>query len=134
MALALPTSAAADDSGPMISKINQVRANHGLARLRPSRSLLRSSRAFSRYLMAHNVFGHRSRVSASLRFRWLGEALALHFSDKPEVAMTVRMWLDSPPHRRIVLAPQMRLIGVGLCRGTFRGERAAIWVLQVGRL
>jgi uncharacterized protein YkwD len=134
-ALALPAPAQASHAtGLMIGKVNQVRARHGLPPLRSSPSLKRSSRRFSNFLMARDVFGHRSRVSASRRFRRLGEALALHGGHRLGVSGTVRSWLRSPTHRAIVLTRTRNLVGAGCTRGRFGGGRATIWVLQVGRL
>jgi uncharacterized protein YkwD len=135
LAMVLPAPAdASRASGLMVQKINQVRARHGLPALRTSPSLGRSSGRFARYLMAHDVFGHRARVSASRRFNTLGEALAMHSGRKPGVRRTVRQWLNSAPHRRIVLTRSMRWFGVGMSRGRFGGHRAVIWVLQTGKL
>jgi uncharacterized protein YkwD len=118
----------------MLRKVNAARARHGLPALRPSRSLGRSSGRFAHWLMSHGLFGHRAGVSASHRFRRLGEALAMHSGSKPGIRGTVRSWLGSPAHRAIVLTHSMRWIGVGMSRGRFGGHRAVIWVLQVGAL
>ena len=124
-------AAASGPSSEMIDVINKVRAQHGLHSLRASPSLQRSSGAFSRRLMAANRFGHASRVSASRRFRRLGEALALHPGGRLKVRGTVRRWLRSSGHRHIVLT-RMRYIGAGVTQGRFGRRRATIWVLQVG--
>ena len=118
----------------MLRKINATRARHGLPSLRRSRSLRHSSGRFARWLMGHDLFAHRAHVSASPRFRKLGEALAMHSGRKPGVRSTLRRWLGSPVHRAIVLTRAMRWIGVGMSRGRFGGGRAVIWVLQVGKL
>ena len=116
----------------MIGVINEVRAKHGLYGLRASGSLQRSSNAFSRRLMATNRFGHGSRVSASRGFRRLGEALALSGGSGFKIRRTVRRWLGSSAHRRIVLTRSMRYVGAGVTRGRFGRNRATIWVLQTG--
>jgi uncharacterized protein YkwD len=118
----------------MLQKINQARAKHGLRPLRLSPSLRRSSGRFARHLMTTDTFGHQSRVSASRRFRRLGEALAMHGGRRPGVRRTVRRWLASPSHRKLVLNRGMPWIGVGMARGHFGRRRTVIWVLQVGKL
>jgi len=118
----------------MLKKINQTRARHGLPGLRKSPSLRRSSGRFAHWLMANDTFGHRAGVSASHRFNRLGEALAMHSGRKPGVRHTVRQWLASPGHRKIVLSRGMPWIGVGMARGRFGAHSAVIWVLQVGKL
>jgi uncharacterized protein YkwD len=118
----------------MLKKINETRARHGLPPLRRSPSLRRSSGRFAHWLMAHDTFGHRAHVSASHRFRKLGEALAMHGGRKPGVRGTLRRWLSSHAHRKLVLTRALRWIGLGMSRGRFGRHRAVIWVLQVGKL
>jgi uncharacterized protein YkwD len=117
----------------MVSAINKVRAGHGLRPFSTSGSLHRSSTRFASHLMASDAFGHRSRVSASRSFHSLGEALAMRSGASPQTIATLRGWLNSPGHRRIVLSRRATRIGVGVARGRFRGGTAVIWVLQVGR-
>lgn len=124
--------AAPSPADRMIAKINSVRAANGLPPLRQSPSLDRSSHRFSAYLMSRDLFGHRSRVSASRHFRRLGEALAMHSGHRLAIRGTVREWLGSPEHRAIVLTRSMRWIGAGATRGRFQGRGATIWVLQAG--
>ena len=133
-ALTVPTeiAAASGPSDEMIQVINKVRARQGLFALRASSSLQHSSGVFSHRLMATNRFGHASRVSASGRFRRLGEALALHSGRRLKIRGTVRSWLRSPGHRAIVLTRSMRYVGAGVTRGRFGRSRATIWVLQTG--
>jgi uncharacterized protein YkwD len=138
LVLALPTAASAKPvhtaaASSMIGKINQVRARHGLPALRASSSLVGSSSRFSSFLLHRGVLAHRSHVSASGNFRRLGEALAMHSGRGLSVSSTVRMWLNSPPHRAVILTRSMNLVGAGAAQGRFRGHRATIWVLQTGR-
>ena len=116
----------------MIDRVNAVRADNGLRALRSAPGLARSSSSFSHYLMKRDAFGHGNGVSAS-GFRNMGEALSLHFGFKPRVGVTVRRWLGSSSHRAVLLNASANWIGVGMSQGRFRGARATIWVLQVGR-
>jgi uncharacterized protein YkwD len=135
LTLALPTSAEANHaSNVMVAQINKVRARHGLPPLRSSPSLNRSSRRFARTMIRRDFFGHRSRVSASRRFRRLGEALAMHSGRRPGVRGTLRGWLRSPSHRKLVLTRSRRYVGAGMARGRLGRGRAVIWVMQVGKL
>ncbi len=131
---ALPATAQGNSAeGRMIAQINKVRASHGLHPLARSGSLQRSSGRFARTLMSSDTFGHRARVSASGRFSALGEALAMRSGTAPNARATLRSWLGSPGHRRIVLSGRASRLGVGVASGNFRGGGAQIWVLQVGR-
>jgi uncharacterized protein YkwD len=135
LTLALPAPAEGSHAnGLMLQKINQVRARHGLPSLRRSPSLGRSSGRFAHWLMAHDTFGHRTRVSASHRFHKVAEALAMHRGRKPGVRGTVRRWLRSRAHRSILLSRSRLWLGVGMSRGRFGRHRAVIWVLQTGKL
>ncbi len=116
----------------MIERVNDARTDNGLRPLRDAPALARASSSFSHYLMKRDAFGHGHGVNAS-GFRNMGEALSLHFGFKPKVGGTVRRWLASPSHRAVLLRRGASWIGVGMTRGRFRGARATIWVLQVGR-
>jgi uncharacterized protein YkwD len=128
----VPSAGAHHARGEMIERINDARTDNGLRPLRSAPGLARSSSNFSHLLMRRDAFGHGNGVSAS-GFRSMGEALSLHFGFKPQVGRTVRRWLASPSHRAVVLKPSANWIGVGMAQGRFRGARATIWVLQVGR-
>jgi uncharacterized protein YkwD len=134
LVLAGPASATPDQSsGEMIRQINIARSHYGLPPLRPSASLIHSSRGFSRAIIRTRRFGHRSRIQASGRFRLLGEALAMHRGRRDKVRGTVRAWLRSPAHRAIVLTRSMHLVGAGVSHGRFGRGRATVWVLQTAR-
>jgi uncharacterized protein YkwD len=118
----------------MVAKVNQTRARNGLRPLHISRALNSSASRFAGSLMRRGVLAHRSSgVSAGAGFSRLGEALALTSGRRLSVSNTVRMWLNSPSHRAVVLTRSMNLVGVGVARGRFHGRRATIWVLQTGR-
>jgi uncharacterized protein YkwD len=118
----------------MTAAINSVRAQHGLPALKRSDSLTGSAERYSSWLMQNDVFGHQSSIQASSRFALLGEALAMHSGHRFKVWSTIRQWLESPPHRAILLHGTMRRQGAGVSRGRYGSGRAVIWVLHVGRL
>ena len=134
LALALiPGSAAASPRDSMLAQINTVRGYVGVHPLRSSRALDRSSSSFASRLMRRDVFGHASRIQAGGRFRTLGEILEMHRGTRPQVRATVRAWLNSPSHRRVLLSPRFYWIGLGRVAGRFNGRRTTIWVGQFGR-
>jgi uncharacterized protein YkwD len=133
--LGLPCSAQGSQARDvLLERVNGARAQAGLNPLRVSPSLSASSSSFSGSLMGGGVFGHGSGVSANRRFKGLGEAIAMHSGGNPKPGTVVRRWLGSPSHRAVVLKRGVRLAGAGYTTGRFRGRRATIWVLQVGRL
>jgi len=134
LALALvPGSAAASPRASMLAQINSVRAFVGVHPLRSSRALDGSSSRYARTLMRHDYFGHASRIRAGGRFRLLGEILEMHRGRRPQIGATLRAWLHSPGHRRVLLDPRFYWIGLGRSTGRFGGHRATIWVGQFGR-
>jgi uncharacterized protein YkwD len=135
-ALVAPAPAVADRSElrhRMLKAVNAVRAQHGLAAFRGSRTLHRSARRYARWMLRADYFGHLSRIRASGHFSMLGEALAWHTGRRPRVRWTVRRWMRSPPHRALILHPEFRRLGAGLARGNLSGWRATTWVLHFGR-
>jgi uncharacterized protein YkwD len=116
----------------VIRALNAVRASRGVPRLRPSRSLSRSSRRYARWILAHDYFGHLARIRAG-RFRRLGETLAIHDGRRPQPHATVARWLRSRPHAQILLSRSYRLIGVGRAHGRLGSWRATTWVAHVGQ-
>lgn len=106
--------------------INRARAARGLARLRASGSLGRAARRHSRDMVRRSYFDHVSPGGGSplrraRRAGWrgdtLGEAIACGTGEHATAAATVRGWLRSRPHRRILLSRRLRVIGVGVAAG-----------------
>jgi uncharacterized protein YkwD len=109
---------------PVVSLINQVRRCHGLPGLRASVQLGRAAVAHASAMGRGGFFSHASAdgasagarirrhydVSRSSRWR-VGETLLWRSPDvTPQES--VRMWLDSPAHRHVLLHPAFREIGV----------------------
>jgi uncharacterized protein YkwD len=135
VALAAPAPAVTDGSElrqRMLHTVNGVRAQHGLAAFHGSATLHRSARAYAGWMLRTDYFGHLSRIRASSRFSLLGEALAWHSGRRALVGRTVRRWLQSPPHRALILHRGFRWLGAGVARGRLAGWRATAWVLHFG--
>jgi uncharacterized protein YkwD len=136
-AVAGPVAAAASAGSAeqrMIDEINHARAVHGgLAPLRPAPTLGRTALRFSHWLISHDLFAHSPSSARRGASRHTGEALAMHFTSRPDVRGTVRSWLRSPPHRALVLTTSMTIAGVGHASGRFGRRPATIWVLEVAR-
>jgi uncharacterized protein YkwD len=132
-ALALPGGASASKSIDMLNAVNMVRAQHGLPAVHYSRTLAHSAHSYSATLMRTGYFGHDSRIHASRRFRTLGEILEWRRGLRPAVWATLRDWMNSPPHRAVILDGEFRYAGAGYVRGRFHGRRATIWAMHFGR-
>jgi uncharacterized protein YkwD len=113
----------------VVAQINVVRRSHGLPLVRLSRHLLRSAGGHSRAMATYGFFSHESRDGTAFWKRierdyrqvgyraWsVGETIAFS-SGSLDGAGTVRMWMNSPPHRKVLLNPLWRQVGV-----------SAIWV------
>jgi uncharacterized protein YkwD len=133
VAAAPPGEAAASAADRMIRTLNDVRAQHGQPPLRPAGALLRSSTRFARALMRRDVFAHGPTIAVSRRYRAAGETLAMHSGFRLAVKRTVRQWMNSPPHRAVLLSSRYRMVGVGSARGRFGSTPSTIWVAHVAR-
>jgi uncharacterized protein YkwD len=124
--------------------INRARSRHGLRPMRFDRRLERAARGHSRDMVAHRYFSHESRSGLSPsdriartgwmrgRGRWrIGETIGWR-SGPPSPRSIVRAWLRSPPHRRILLEPAFRFVGVGVARGTPSGRAGATYTADLG--
>ena len=83
-------------------------------------------------MLARDYFGHLTRIRASRRFRRLGEIIAIHRGGRLGIRGTVRRWMNSPPHRAVILSSRFRYAGAGTHRGRFRGRVPRTWVMHFG--
>ena len=131
-ALIIPSTAMAGMSKPeaaLLRQMNQVRAAHGLARLRYDAHLERAARSHSREMLATNVFQHGAFGSRMLQFdvtgTLAGENLAWGTGYLGTARGIVGAWLASPEHRANLLRPSFRRIGIGDLVGAFQGNPGA---------
>ena len=105
--------------------INNRRRHQGLRPLRENRRLTRASARHARDMARHNYFAHGNfvgRIRAAHYFRgarswYVGENIAWGAGRYARPAATVRMWMNSPPHRHNILSRGFREIGLGIARG-----------------
>jgi uncharacterized protein YkwD len=108
----------------IVGEINGLRARHGLRPLVVSTSLVSAARSHSRDMARSGYFSHSTptgtrfdqRVRRHYRssgYRWwrAGENL-LWASPDIDAERAVKLWLESPGHRRILLAPDWREVGL----------------------
>jgi uncharacterized protein YkwD len=125
--------ASASPEAAVFHTINEIRSANGLAKLRPSYSLFLSSRRYARRMIRSDYFGHLSTISVAGRFRAAGETLAYHHGWRLSPRRTVSQWMNSPPHRAVLLSRRFTRIGVGKARGRLGRAVATTWVAHVGR-
>jgi uncharacterized protein YkwD len=133
----------------IVAQINVVRRSHGLPLLRVNSRLHRSAGGHSRAMGTYGFFAHESRdgtvfwkrikrdYSQSGYRTWsVGETVALS-SESLDAAATVRMWMNSPPHRKVLLNPTWRDVGVSAVRvisapGVFEGDDVTLVTADFG--
>jgi uncharacterized protein YkwD len=109
----------------LLGAINDVRTRRGLTPLRLNRTLTAVAREHSRSMAEHGFFRHASLDGAPFWRRikpvfrpvpgrtWgAGENIVWQSPDLT-AADAIQRWLNSPPHRKNLLTPSWREIGIG---------------------
>jgi uncharacterized protein YkwD len=122
----------------MLCLVNRTRIAAGLAPFRGERHLARAASRHAADMGRRHYFGHVSPSGTSPMSRarsagWrggVGEVIAWGCGTLSSPSATLRAWLNSPPHRAILLGNAHRA-GVGVKRLSGCGGRA-YWVIDVG--
>jgi uncharacterized protein YkwD len=132
----------------VLAELNEVRRAHDLKPLRRSAALAAAADLHSRAMAQFGFFHHDSRDGSSFAQRvqrfygpsghgsWsIGENLL--WSTRLSAAHAVRMWMQSPPHRRNILTPQWRDVGLSAVSashapGVFGGRDVVIITSDFG--
>jgi uncharacterized protein YkwD len=126
--------------------VNQERTRRGRAALRSNRELAKVANAYAAEMVRRRFFAHVSPGGTTLTSRvkdrtsylsgvtqWaLGENLAWGSGERASAQQTVRAWMSSPGHRRIILDRRFRDLGVGIALGTPAGGRGATYATDFG--
>ncbi len=111
-----------------LALVNEARAAEGLRPLRYDRRLRLAALSHTRDMLRRRYFAHGATVERLSRYidgGVIGESLAWGSGTFSSPAETVRRWLESPPHRAILLDPDFKYLGIGSRGGPFKGERWA---------
>jgi uncharacterized protein YkwD len=126
----------------LLCLVNRKRAANGLKALRLDRKLQRAAGRHARDMVRHDYFAHQREGGPDLTARldragWRGtawgETLAYGCGSASSPKATLRMWMNSPPHREVLLSGTYRRGGLGLGAEAPCGDGGAIWVLDVGK-
>jgi len=111
----------------VVRALNRVRVAEGLQPLRSSPSLRTAARGHSRSMLDYGFFAHESEDGTSFSDRirryytnrgwrtWsVGEALLASEGVTIDATAIVDAWLESPPHKEIILSPTFRDAGLGV--------------------
>jgi uncharacterized protein YkwD len=120
----------------MIRGINHERARYGLGPVSASRRLNRAADFHSWEMLDGNYFAHDSRDGAPFDARIrryahpqaLGETLAMLGGScgRGSAGRIVRMWMNSPGHRAILLSGRYRRVGLAKRSGSLGSTRACV--------
>ena len=111
----------------VVRAINRSRAAHGLRAMRANRRLARAADVHSRSMLRSDYFSHgafSARVRRYVSYRRIGETIAMR--TRCSARGFVRMWLNSPPHRAVLLSRSYRRVGVGRRVGRLGARRACL--------
>ena len=111
----------------VIRGINRARRAHGLRRLHPGRRLARAADAHTRAMLRADIFAHGAfaqRLRRYVHSGSIGETLA--WTSRCSARTVVRMWLESPSHRAVLLSGRFHRVGVGRRRGSLGATRACV--------
>lgn len=132
LSLAVPAAQAGGpriDAGErsVVRAINRARGHHGLKRLHAGRRLARAADHHTRNMLRSDFFAHGAfsqRVRRFVGYRSIGETLAM--ASRCSARRIVRMWLNSPGHRAVLLTPRFRRVGIGRRVGRLGTRRACV--------
>jgi uncharacterized protein YkwD len=127
-------------------QINAIRVANGLKPIRPTKPLRVAAQRHSRDMVRRHYFAHVSPNGLTVTDR-VRRAGYLEGAHRPRVgenigwgsgslatpAAIVKAWMNSPPHRAIILTPGFRDAGIGIAAGAPQGGGGATYTLDVGR-
>lgn len=121
----------------LAAHVNRARSRQGCRPLKHQAALHGSARAHSALMARHRRLSHQLPGEAALGTRLanagypgsrrMGEVIA---AGPMSAQRTLRMWLGSPPHRRLLLDCRFRLLGVGVVES---GPGQRWWTIDLVR-
>ena len=133
----------------VLAAINELRLSKGLSEVRLNSALSRSALGHSLSMAEHGFFSHsgwngspfwqriKAKYKPLLRSHWsVGENM-VWASPGLSGGQAIEMWLASPPHRKNLLAPGWREVGLGAVRalaapGVYAGHDVTILTADFG--
>lgn len=116
----------------VVAGVNNFRAQYGLAPLRVNAALVSAAHAHSADMASRRYYGHNTlygwawnvRIKRYIRARVVGETLDLLYgsgAEENDPGRVVNDWIQSPPHRAVLLNRSLRRVGVA--RAAIAGGR-----------
>jgi uncharacterized protein YkwD len=123
-------------------EINAIRVANGLKPVGTTRPLRIAATRHSQDMVRRHYFAHVSPSGQTVTDRVrragydggrLGENIGWGSGSLGTPAAIVQAWMNSPPHRAIILTPAFRDVGVGIAQGAPVGGDGVTYTLDVGR-
>jgi uncharacterized protein YkwD len=117
----------------VVRAINHARGQHGIKPLKTAPRLALAADVHTRNMLVRNSFSHGAfaqRVRRYVSFRRIGETIA--WSSRCSAGRIVRMWLNSPGHRAVLLSRGYRRVGIGRRTGQLGSTRACVVTADFG--
>lgn len=121
----------------VLELVNAERKKEKLRPLKPDERAGKAAEAHAEDMARRQFFAHetpegtgpgpRIEKAGCKQYGW-AENIAVAQKTPAEV---VKSWMDSAPHRANILHPELTHLGVGLTRGKFRDQEAALYWVQV---
>lgn len=130
---------ASEITADMVIKLtNKAREKAGVAVLVKNELLEEAAERKARDMVENDYFAHVSPAGkspwnwiqdAGYDYRFAGENLAINFTDAEKEQ---EAWMDSPSHRKNILNPDYKEIGVAVRRGVIDGQETIVTVQEFG--
>jgi uncharacterized protein YkwD len=111
--------------------LNQQRSAHRLHPFVLDAKLTQSASSHTVDMLRRGYFAHDGpqgawdvRIRRHVARSVVGEILEYGSGQYATAAGIVRIWMQSPTHRRVILTPDLRRIGIAISVGTFKGQRS----------
>jgi uncharacterized protein YkwD len=117
--------------------LNERRAHAGLAQLAPDRRLARAALGFSHAMVSQQFFDHVSPTGSTMNQRIraagypgrrMGETIGWGAGALAAPTAIVQAWMQSPPHRAIIMDRRFQEVGLGIAAGSPSGAGDAATV------
>ena len=123
----------------VISLVNDARLANKVGILVKDEALTRAAQMKADDIFAKGYFAHTSPegktpwtwfAKAGYDYAYAGENLAIHFTQAEDQQ---RAWMESPTHRKNILNPEYREMGVAVESGILEGKKTIVTVQEFGR-
>ncbi len=112
----------------IFKSVNEQRAAAGLGAVKLNRTLIDLARSRSNDMATRNYFSHTTPEginflamlnSRGFSYRFAGEILARNnYSDEQAASVAMTSYLNSPPHKAIIMDGQYAIVGVGYAKSS----------------